>query len=387
LLEVLLVPMASLAIKPSTAALGDQFCDDVCAICETSYDLRVCDGFCFRSFHADCVEADNRPPTEAGQYWACYDCLHGIHRCFGCKQYGKDDHMAMIPCTIPTCGIRYHKKCLPNVKDMSLVDDEFLDNFVCPFHACTTCGNSDSFALLKCFRCPTAYCNKCAPSSIINLSSKLFVCKRHSVESRVLGAIPMKMIKRLRVAPLRKRCRLPSKFGYNFGTNVENGSVKDNVVGTKRVRPVEKVKDTVNWGDMNTSAALVMGKSGKVESALQSQPGKSLANSSLDAIKERMQEREKVIKRRKLKHDQKEQDEKKQLENVKVYAKLSSEARKIERSKPRMRTAQDMLKVHSKILKRVKGWIDQRKEVIGKREDFLEFLDYKYKESNVVKTG
>eukprot|EP00945_MAST-04E_sp_MAST-4E-sp1_P002295 g2295.t1 len=184
-----------------------------------------------------------------------------------------------------------------------------------------------------------------------------------------------------------KRCRLPSKFGYNFGTNVENGSVKDNVVGTKRVRPVEKVKDTVNWGDMNTSAALVMGKSGKVESALQSQPGKSLANSSLDAIKERMQEREKVIKRRKLKHDQKEQDEKKQLENVKVYAKLSSEARKIERSKPRMRTAQDMLKVHSKILKRVKGWIDQRKEVIGKREDFLEFLDYKYKESNVVKTG
>ena len=139
----------------------------------------------------------------------------------------------------------------------------------------------------------------------------------------------MKMIKRLRVAPLRKRCRLPSKFGYNFGTNVENGSVKDNVVGTKRVRPVEKVKDTVNWGDMNTSAALVMGKSGKVESALQSQPGKSLANSSLDAIKERMQEREKVIKRRKLKHDQKEQDEKKNASEAGSAPPLTKHARQM----------------------------------------------------------
>ena len=101
--------MATLAMDVPQE-ITNNFADDICAICETTDDLKACDGYCLKSYHSDCIEVgDGRPSDDKNEYWACFDCTHGIHRCFICKEYAHDKQRSVVQCN-KICGHRFHKK-------------------------------------------------------------------------------------------------------------------------------------------------------------------------------------------------------------------------------------------------------------------------------------
>ena len=90
--------------------------------------LALCDGPCMRSFHLTCLgfASGAELPTIAGA-WLCQDCENGTHKCFICKQSGKD-YVEVARCSAARCGKYYHMKCLQqsgnNANDSSRVHRE-----------------------------------------------------------------------------------------------------------------------------------------------------------------------------------------------------------------------------------------------------------------------
>ena len=211
--------MATLAMDVPQE-ITNNFADDICAICETTDDLKACDGYCLKSYHSDCIEVgDGRPSDDKNEYWACFDCTHGIHRCFICKEYAHDKQKSVVQCN-KICGHRFYKKCIlktlrEDEKPEPLNEDEFFSKYICPMHQCQTCKipeDDDKGKLLKCFRCTAAYCRKCIPRAILELSTTKFICAKHTIESNNLGSIPSNMYKRIRPIKLEHRCRQMSKL-------------------------------------------------------------------------------------------------------------------------------------------------------------------------------
>jgi hypothetical protein len=97
---------------------GEDDNDWVCGICEVLEDidgtpLVLCDGPCMRSFHTSCLGltggADTLPTI--GDVWLCDDCAVGKHKCFICKEHGKD-YLEVALCSANKCGKYYHERCL-----------------------------------------------------------------------------------------------------------------------------------------------------------------------------------------------------------------------------------------------------------------------------------
>ena len=360
--------MSTPAVIPNSA------CDPICAICETGDALVPCGGFCLRSFHSDCIESGDRPPEGNVEYWACFDCMHGMHKCYICKQYGKDEHIGLWKCRYSTCGKYFHKKCVA-----SDASDEA--TFVCPSHACKKCGSKEETTTLsKCFRCTEVYCRQCKPSAIVPLARNIFMCVRHTVELKLNGVVPAAMYKNRRVVPLEKRCRMMDTYGFkeklSESGEADSGERKES---RKRLHPEN---DTVDWGNMNASAAtfLASNNASQVPVPAVFEP----ATSSNDAIREiemKMKATEESVKRRRLIQEAR---EKKKKESAEAYAKVAAAKWTAASShpprnatpthRPAPRTAEQMIALHDQILLKVKGWITQRKGIISMRQKYLDSI-------------
>jgi hypothetical protein len=218
----------------STEAVADSAVDDVltapaalCSLCEDGGLLITCDGVCRRSFHASCISggADELPVTDEDGQWFCTDCLTAYHPCELCGRPAhelnafvstasssmtlstarpfaplRDD--SVIRCSIVECGRFYHAACAmshpltsplpPATIQAGHFASRSVSRFICPAHACASCGeagsshlhgaplSSDS-TLVSCVRCPRAYHVKCVASSgSASLSASHILCAGHT---------------------------------------------------------------------------------------------------------------------------------------------------------------------------------------------------------------
>ena len=172
----------------SAKEIPDRACDNVCSICETGGPdddgLLLCDGFCLRAFHPECIDLKQR--DEDG-YWACFDCTHGLQRCFVCKQYERSRRM--VKCTYGggECGKWFHIACAPGrtapaagdgSEQASAAAGREPEAYICPQHTCHACGSTDIKS--KCLKCTKAYCQSCRPAAVHLLDDrKYFTCVEH----------------------------------------------------------------------------------------------------------------------------------------------------------------------------------------------------------------
>lgn len=209
---------AAAATTETVLEVPDSACDNVCSICETGGpddDLLLCEGFCLRAFHAECLDMEEAPP--AGKYWACFDCTHGLQRCFVCKQY--DRSRRMVKCTFHEgrCGKWYHIACAPRKlalssdgsTDSANEDMDFTQSYICPQHICNQCGSTD--VKTKCLKCTKAYCEKCRPAAVHLLDDRrYFTCVEH-LQGATLPPIPVRFMEKLVTCRMKNRTRCPAK--------------------------------------------------------------------------------------------------------------------------------------------------------------------------------
>ena len=197
----------------AAAEIPDARCDSVCSICETGGadddGLLLCDGFCLRAFHAECLgdgsSAQGASGTGRGSgsdmYWACFDCTHGLQRCFVCKQYERSKRMVKCTHGGGECGKWFHVACAPG-KQLGVA-------YECPQHVCHACGSPDVKS--KCLKCAKAYCQKCRPAAVHLLDDrKYFTCVEH-LQGMTLPPIPIRFMEKLVTTRMKTRTRCPSK--------------------------------------------------------------------------------------------------------------------------------------------------------------------------------
>jgi hypothetical protein len=93
-----------------------------------------------------------------------------------CKLYELDKDL--LKCASRRCGKYYHRRC---VGSPSLRGDEKL-RWRCPCHTCKACDKEEEEAeelLWCCFRCPSAFHERCRPLDVNLLEHKVFSCIRH----------------------------------------------------------------------------------------------------------------------------------------------------------------------------------------------------------------
>ena len=426
--------MATLAMDVPQE-ITNNFADDICAICETTDDLKACDGYCLKSYHSDCIEVgDGRPSDDKNEYWACFDCTHGIHRCFICKEYAHDKQKSVVQCS-KICGHRFHKKCIlktlrENEKPEPLNEDEFFSKYICPMHQCQTCKipeDDDKGKLLKCFRCTAAYCRKCIPRAILELSTTKFICAKHTIESNNLGSIPSNMYKRIRPIKLEHRCRQMSKLFPSKGrksvilnlnglkisskfisgessslpprasdnnnvpsmndNNSSSSSIGINDDGSSNNGKKQKAEKTIDWGNTNTTTEIVFNtpindiksssplfsdsKQNNSGSQYTSNSSKQFAN-----IDESRFKRDQAAKRRKIMADFRKQQAD---EKAAAAARAAIVARNIQRHEqmvdPTRRNPQEMIIIQNKMLLKLNRWIEQKKKIIEQKRQYLKSFD------------
>lgn len=71
---------------------------------------------------------------------------------------------------------------------------------ICPLHVCAACGevvseSSQRKTLVRCFRCPKAYHQKCRPRDVHNLGQGVFLCISHISENMELPPLPPELLR------------------------------------------------------------------------------------------------------------------------------------------------------------------------------------------------
>ena len=400
--------------------ISNRYCDDICAVCETADDLKCCDGYCLRSFHADCVEiGDGRPPEDKNEYWACFDCTHGVHRCYICKEYGHDKQKSMVSCS-KVCGHRFHKKCILKTllstteSPATPVDqEEIFAKYVCPQHRCKVCNVEEDIEngmqLLKCFRCTIAYCRKCLPAAILELSTTKFICARHAVETSTVGGIPSGMYKRLRPIRLEYRCRQPSKFfkwkgkkalllnvgGYKVASTTPSAlssvppdrqksssageaiiAAGTSAVTNKSQSSPQNTKKTIDWGKVNTNTDIVFDPVDVAPKPDSSSEDKSsttrVSSAQFASVDEERFRREQAMKRRKIMSDFKKQQEEEKAAAAQRAATVALNLQRYqEMVDPTRRNPREMILIQNKMLQKLDRWIEQKKAMIQQKTKYL----------------
>jgi hypothetical protein len=219
--------------KPPEEEIPDSSVDNVCSVCETGGpddELLLCGGFCLRAFHAECLDMDEESIPRPNVYWSCFDCQHGLQRCFTCKQYERTKRMVKCEYSGPDghCGHYFHAKCIDDYKttpSSSIIDglEEERPPYVCQQHHCHTCkisplittttATAPAAAMSKCFKCDVAYCENCRPGAVHVLDDRrYFTCVKHVQDTSSLPPIPIRFMERLVTTRLRSRMRCPSKY-------------------------------------------------------------------------------------------------------------------------------------------------------------------------------
>jgi len=149
----------------------DDYSEPICAECESGGALLCCDGVCNRSFHTECLGEE---PEDDGEPWLCFDCAHEVHRCFACKHYAATADL--VQCAEVNCRKMFHRTV--ECAGKPLVEGE---RFVCPLHKCKKCNAASGVEadIVRCFRCPTAYCRDCCPLDVHTLEDSIFICIHH----------------------------------------------------------------------------------------------------------------------------------------------------------------------------------------------------------------
>ena len=201
--------------------IQDTSCDNICSVCETGGpddDLLLCGGFCLRAFHPVCL--DGAANIDKNSYWCCFDCVHGLQRCFKCKEYERSNRM--IKCTHSECGHWFHSKCVDRMSSTSSTTATNMSSstesgqaYVCPQHHCHQCNDQSKSktSKSKCFQCPIAYCESCRPAAVHVLDDrKYFTCVKHVQDNASLPPIPIRFMTKLVTTRVRRRMRCPSKY-------------------------------------------------------------------------------------------------------------------------------------------------------------------------------
>jgi len=142
-------------------------------------------------------------------YWCCFDCKHGLQRCFICKEYERSKRL--VKCAHVGCGHWFHSKCIDYTPTSAATtnDKEAASSpplppppttYVCPQHQCQKCHKNEHVATIiptttmanstddqaaatklnRCFKCPMAYCEACRPAAVHVLDDRrYFACVKH----------------------------------------------------------------------------------------------------------------------------------------------------------------------------------------------------------------
>ena len=124
-----------------------------CWICDCEdLDLLTCSGYCFHSFHLDCLGLIERPSFE----FVCDECVFSSGSCFAC---GKAEGQ-VYKCSKSKCSKLYHLECIRDSKLFQFTGKG--TSFVCALHVCARCtciggqSSSSNKNLLQCVKCPLA---------------------------------------------------------------------------------------------------------------------------------------------------------------------------------------------------------------------------------------
>ncbi len=148
---------------------------NLCSLCECEdTDLLVCKGYCFNSFHLDCLGLVERPKFE----FICDECIFSSGSCFVCnKAEGQ-----LYQCSKSKCFKLYHLDC---IKDNKLFQFGKGKNFVCALHVCAKCTSiggppNPSRSLLQCIKCPLAlHYPDCLVAGSQIIDNTHMVCYQH----------------------------------------------------------------------------------------------------------------------------------------------------------------------------------------------------------------
>jgi len=124
-----------------------------CWICDCGdLNLLPCKGYCFHSFHLDCLGLIERPSFD----FVCDECVFSSGSCFAC---GKSEGQ-VYKCSKSKCTKLYHLQCAKDSKLFQFTGKG--TNFVCALHVCARCtsiggqSSSSNKTLLQCVKCPLA---------------------------------------------------------------------------------------------------------------------------------------------------------------------------------------------------------------------------------------
>ena len=150
----------------------------ICSICDqdSTEDLLLCEGQCYRSFHLDCLGLIQLPTST----FVCDECLIASSQCFVCGEADGE----LVKCNKPKCSKLYHLSCVEANKLVSF-DERKKQSFTCPLHVCARCtnigaNNVNHYNLLQCTKCPLAlHRPDCLVAGCEILSQIHMVCYQH----------------------------------------------------------------------------------------------------------------------------------------------------------------------------------------------------------------